>query len=454
MKKIIAFFVFLLTFQSIYSQCNSWENYPFGKEKALEQHVLYRDKFKAKKYKESYEIWQDLFKFVQIPLPNKSTHFLDGIEMCLYFAKTDINKNFWLERADTLWEKMFKCNGETIDQKSRQAYTLMYNNYKLNKVWLIFERIIDSSTSVPSTVISNSSRLAVFFYKNNMYDFNENKINELYLKLKRVYQSNSKNADSISYNKYWKDAKIQFETVQENMNCEYWKDKWLENNDTLTIQSLSKFCKNISKCGEDDSLYSYLKQKLWNWKKNLAIETEYQVLENDTTSIYRKIIACKSLMQYDSANFSMLEKRLNSYYEELNLSSREWVDDKDRSEELYRRAYQLYLLGDFISSRNFARAASRWCPNWGDPYILVGLMYADKINTADFESRTRIWTAIDEWNKAAKADSNKTEEARNLIKNYTPLLPTKLELFQRGIQEGTILMIGNWIQQSTIVKGI
>ena len=77
---------------TVAAQCPSWDAHPEGEKIAKEQHVLYRDLFKSKKYVEAFPIWEKLYSHVKLPLPAKTRHFRDGITMYKEFAKAEEDK--------------------------------------------------------------------------------------------------------------------------------------------------------------------------------------------------------------------------------------------------------------------------------------------------------------------------------------------------------------------------
>jgi len=454
MKVLFSVIITILTFVNSFSQCNSWDNYPDGKEKAIEQHVLYRDKLKAKKFVEAYPIWSELFKSVQVPLPSKRIHYLDGIDMSLYFSKTDTaNREMWLSKVDTLWDNFFKCNGEDVDYRNLQGYHLLLNGWKLEKAHSVFKNIIFNNVSkVPPSTISYLSRVSTYLYKTSKIDSVE--LLSIWKRMELVVSKNWEK-DSVNLSKYWTDAQNQFKSVEEIFDCDYWSEKWNQKKaQRLSIDSLQFFMNKISKTCNDSLVKSEIYWRIWEIRKNLAIEEEFLVLSKDTTTVYRKILSYYTLAQYDTLNSKKWNSERENLYEELSGSEKEWVSDDVRSREIYRYAYKLYVDKNFISSRNYCRVASRFCPNWADPFILTGLMYVDGLNVDNFENRTRVWVAIDEWNRGKKAEPSKFEVCESLIRKYSIYLPTKSELFQRVMPEGGVWTIEGWIQQATRIWGI
>jgi hypothetical protein len=453
MKKFIYLVFLLISTQLLYSQCNSWENFPEGKEKAVEQHVIYRDKIKYNKFSEAYPIWENLYKSVQIPYPNKKTHFLDGIKMSLHFASSDTaNRIKWLGNVDKIYSDYFTCIGYDPTQKAWQAYQMFQNNWKLEESFKIMEGVIRCSTnSVPVMTISHISRLGVYFYQQKKCD--GDRLLNIYKRLEEIVKDKSAGKDSLPVKNYWEDAMRQFSNVEEIFDCSWWKERY--SNDTKDLDKLTNYRKNIfDKCGSEDSIYKEISKKIFEIKKNLVIEEELLILSKDTTTVWRRILALRNLQEYDTLYREKYLNEESELYSKLDMSEREWISDELRSTELYRWAFKLYQSGKLLTSRDFCRMASRWCPNWGDPYILIGILYIENLNVNSFDSRTAVWVAIDEWNKAIRMDKKSTEKANTYIKNYTKYLPTKTELFQRGIQEGSLITIGGWIKENTKAWGI
>ncbi|MEL6805577.1 MAG: hypothetical protein AAFO91_17545, partial [Bacteroidota bacterium] len=117
-----------------------------------------------------------------------------------------------------------------------------------------------------------------------------------------------------------------------------------------------------------------------------------------------------------------------------------------------------YRMRRFSSARNTARRAAELKPGWGQPYMLIGRMYASSGplcgSGTGFDSQRVVWVAIDMWNRAKQVDGSVAGEANRLIGQYRQYLPFRADCFQRGISEGDTYLVPCWIQQSTIVRTI
>lgn len=469
MNKFFLILIFaLIPFISLQSQCQDWKNFPEGEEAAKSLHVIYRDKFKSKKFQEAYTLWDSLYKYVKLPLPNRYTHFNDGIEMLVYFAKSETDsskKSEIVNKIIEVYNQNLSCNGLNTNTLSWKGYHLLILNYNLDSVYQNLNLALEvGGRSVTPMTISYITRLTSQFYKSNKPGFDDKFMLNQYNTIKEIVEFNSSKKDSLGYNVYWKDVENQYSQISEIFPCEWFKQKWnktiLENWENDTI--LSDISKIISKnCGKQDSVYIALNNRVYEIKKEKLIKSEKIVLDSDTTTIYRKIIAYRNLSEYDKENSKLHQENEWSLYPDLLESNYEWIDNDTKANLFYRYAYKLFEDGDFITSRNYCRTTSKLCPYWGDPYILIGIMYASSglkcsptTNGTGFEAQVCVWVAVDEWNKAKSVDKDCVDKANDLIRKYSKFMPTKSELLLRGINESTPYQVGCWINQNTKVRGI
>jgi hypothetical protein len=453
---------------TVNAQCDSWEKHPQGAEEAKRQHVLYRDKFKEKKYDEAYPIWLELFKTVKIPTPAKTTHFMDGAEMSFYFAKNEkdpAKKKEWVEKAVELYDQNAACNGEDAVNRSFQAYYMYANGYDQLKAYKVFEKSMEIGKETPPAMnLIYMAAIAVAQYRAKNPDFNADYMRNLYDRFKKIVENNQKSKDSASYNKYWVETEKQYSQIPEIFGCDYWVEKYTplfksqyDNADTLKFMA----SKLADKCGKDNVFY----KEIWARYRSLNVDKEIarqkEIIAADSSSVFTKIQANRALMELDSANEESYKEKVNTLIPELLNSKKEWADNQTLGTEIYRFAFGLYKAGNFSQARTYCRTASKYRPNWGDPYILVGTMYASSgsrcspaTNGTGFDAQVCVWPAIDEWSKAKAVDPSAAEEANRLIGKYSAFMPSKSDLLQRQIAPGSSFTVGCWIGQTTVARGI
>ena len=112
-------------------------------------------------------------------------------------------------------------------------------------------------------------------------------------------------------------------------------------------------------------------------------------------------------------------------------------------------------LKQFDVARSYARKAANLKSNWGEPYILIGDMYAasaKSCGTNDFESSAVYWSAVDKYIRAKSIDGSIAEEANKKIATWSKYFPNQKDAFFYGFNDGQSYTIGCWINESTKVR--
>ena len=142
-----------------------------------------------------------------------------------------------------------------------------------------------------------------------------------------------------------------------------------------------------------------------------------------------------------------------SYYEEA-------IGGDADAEMKAKYHYELGLIlfskyDDLTNARSHARQAIQNKPGWGDPYILIGNLYAsssDNCGENDFEKITVFWAAVDKFQQAKSADSEASSEANELIAKYSAYFPNVEDAFFYGFENGQAYTVGCWINEKTTVR--
>ena len=149
-----------------------------------------------------------------------------------------------------------------------------------------------------------------------------------------------------------------------------------------------------------------------------------------------------------------IDKALEYYTEAVEMES-----DNETKASYYYQIAGIYFSNkkDFPTSRSFAKKAISAKPNWGDPYMLIGSMYAQsagkkEISDKDIENQYAYWAACDMFKKAAAVDAEIAVKASNSVKTYSVYFPNKEEAFFYGLQEGQEVTIGGWINVKTTAR--
>lgn len=111
---------------------------------------------------------------------------------------------------------------------------------------------------------------------------------------------------------------------------------------------------------------------------------------------------------------------------------------------------------NYAQARNYALAAVKYKDNWGEPYILIGKLYASSGPLCGpgrgWDSQVVTWPAIDKFQYAKKIDPSVAAEANKWINTYSKYMPNREDIFLRGIKEGSSYTVGCWINEKTTVR--
>lgn len=126
-------------------------------------------------------------------------------------------------------------------------------------------------------------------------------------------------------------------------------------------------------------------------------------------------------------------------------------DASKKADILFGMAVAYQKTGNKTSSREAALKAAELKEGFGEPYILVGQLYADsKSECSSLKIPHSIyWVAVDMFKKAKAIDPALGERVTKLVATYSKYYPNKEEAFFEGINEGDAYKVGCWINATT-----
>ena len=137
--------------------------------------------------------------------------------------------------------------------------------------------------------------------------------------------------------------------------------------------------------------------------------------------------------------------------------------NKNRADYYYNIAMTQYKdLGNYYEARNSARLSLESDPDAGRSYILIGLCYAAAkpysngdvpAAKAAILNKTVFWAAVDQFNKAKRADSSIVDLANKYIADFSKYFPTKEDIFDLPeLVEGETFIVGGWVGERTTCR--
>ena len=111
-------------------------------------------------------------------------------------------------------------------------------------------------------------------------------------------------------------------------------------------------------------------------------------------------------------------------------------------------------MGSLSRARDIYRRAAQVDPTNGEPYLLIGMLYAgsSKQFSGEIESGAVYWAAVDKCLKAKQLDPSCADKANALIRAYSAAFPTMEKIFFNDYNEGQSFQVGGWIGETTTIR--
>ena len=436
------------------SDCPKFSDAP-NPDQITDDYVIYRDFIKTGQVDRAYELWQKVYAVAPAADGQRNTVIADGIYFMEYFASqtTDATKQAeYRDKVFEFYDVLDRCYPEGGYVPSRKGFDYFYKypgtvSKKENYDYFV-EAIKRDSMDVGDFVLNPTASLLVDLHDEKVItDAEAKRMGQFLLARLDKEEADAKTAADRErlalIAGYLPERLSYFETVKGFYDCAYYKERYLPeleaNPDDCTLLSQLSGYLRYGGCADTDpdlaritAQYNEKCRTLVSAGDNEGGCRAYDLLRNGD---YRDAVAC-------------FERR----YEAAESSS--------KKADIALTVAKVYYgnLRNFSQSRAWARKAASNRGGWGEPYILIGKLYASSGplcgSGRGFDSQTVVWAAIDQWNRARSVDSGVSGEASRLINSYSKYLPSKGDMFQRGIKEGESFTVGCWIGESTTARGI
>ncbi len=115
-----------------------------------------------------------------------------------------------------------------------------------------------------------------------------------------------------------------------------------------------------------------------------------------------------------------------------------------------------YKLKNPQKAKELALKAINLNKNWGEPYLLIGQLYAESkdelVAAEECLPKAAYWVAVDKFIEAKKVDPSVESEANKLISTYSVYFPGIEDAFFCGVNNGDTYKIGSWINETTVAR--
>ena len=438
------------------SPCQKWVNESFEQE-ALEIHVLYRDQMKAQNYKDALPLWEQVYNLAPAADGRRDVHYMDGARIYKYLINdgTTISadqKTAYRKKIFELYQQAVDCYPKkATDYKALIAYDYFYTfpGTKTElEIYEMYKEIVDEDgleTSV--SVLNPFTSLTVNLLLEEKIPMAE--AQKYTGKINDIFDHNKKERTPSEWTKqgwdivesYTPPRLEQLEGMKGFYGCDHFINKYAAeyNANPNDCEAIGTFIARLNYGGCTDAepdLVAARAAKEKNCKKP------------PPPGKCRFLGPARDFMEngdYDNA-ISEYEKYVDC------------IEDADKKANINLRIAKIYYVHKkkYSQARKYARKAASQKSGWGAPYMLIGRMYASSGPLCGpgtgFDSQRVTWVAIDQWNKAKSIDPSVAAEANKLINNYRQYMPTRADIFQRGLKEGDTYKVPCWIQENTIIR--
>lgn len=146
-------------------------------------------------------------------------------------------------------------------------------------------------------------------------------------------------------------------------------------------------------------------------------------------------------------------KAIKYFEEAANMES----ENVSKAEDYYLIAALYSEQNNLGKAREYAQKAIATNPDYGNPYILIGNLYAKSARNIypndPVLAKVVYYAAIDKFEKAKQVDSNVADEAAKLANTYRAHLPSTEEIFMHpDLNKGQGFTIGGWIGERVTIR--
>jgi tetratricopeptide (TPR) repeat protein len=139
------------------------------------------------------------------------------------------------------------------------------------------------------------------------------------------------------------------------------------------------------------------------------------------------------------------------YFKEVDKSG-----DTVMTQKAYKYIADAYRsINNYPSSRTYALKAAALDPTDGEPYILIGDLYASSAldcGDNDLTKHITYWVAVDKYYKAKQVDPDIADVADKRIASYSEYFPAAQTIFFYHLNEGDTYTVECWINETTKVR--
>lgn len=396
---------------------------------------LYREYAKNDNYEMAVPYWRIVF--AECPKASKNI-YIDGVKIYRHYIEKTNNPVRQEEMIDTLmliYDQRMKYFNEKGNVLGRKAIDLL--RYRRDDITFIKQAYDYLKESIEIEKKSSSYAVLATFMTSGitLYKANELKAEQVIKDYATVSEIMQHQLERRPNNRRLQSLK---ETIDDNFvasgvaSCDQLIDLYrpqFEKNPT-NVELLKKITRFLdqSDCADTE----------------LFFEASANLHEQEPSA----------LSATNLGKMSLEKENFESAYEYFKQAIEMEEDNEKKADLYYSLAVVTNKLERMQEARDYAYKALELRPNWGDPYILIGNMYANSRNVcSNLDLPNSIyWAAVDKFIKAKQVDPSVEQKANELIQTYSGYFPNKEEAFFLEVHEGNPYTVGCWINERTTAR--
>ena len=423
---------------------------PAEKDMAETAFVLYKDFLKTKKYDTALAYWKQAYTMAPGSNGKVKNHFEDGASIYKYYfenTKDTLLKKMYVDTIMMIYDKKKECFGDEGYINGLKGFDYYYNFYGFTDETTIYE-LLKSNLDI-------KGKKADYFVINPFTK----------LLFDRIVEG------KISMTEGRKYADLIFKSIENGLatckgrTCEAWEIvneyaparlEGLEGLDGFYLCDYyaEKYYAMFKMYPDSCDIINLVYARMLRGECPANDKRLIEVKQAKTTKCYipPPPVSCAAQGNEDYSQ-GKYTSAVDNFLKCVDLTS----DTEQKAKYLLLISKIYYRdLRNFPKSRKYALDAAALKSGWGEPYLLIGNLYASSGPLCGtgrgWESQVVTWTAIDMWTKAKNVDPKSANEANALINRYRQYMPTREDIFFRNISAGSSYYVPCWIQESTIVR--
>lgn len=426
--------------------CRTFKDLTYPEE-ALRNFVLYRDFLKVEDWTQAFDLWKKVYADAPAADGQRNTVFADGIrfyERFISLTQDSVLIHSYVDTIFTFYDEIEQCYPEGGYVPARKGFDLYYSypgRASRKEIYAFFKEAVDrDGIKTNDFVINPFASLLVELYFDKQISLDEAR--KYQQKIREILANGLATCEGKACERWrivesYTPARLEaFETVKGFYDCAYYTGKYYQD-----------FLEDSTNCDVIREVYSRLK---WGgcpeseplMARLIEAGNRYCVKEAGPAELAYN---CLREADYDCA------------IEGFEKAAEQSTDAAKKGQYLLLIAKIYYAsLKNFTQARKYALRAAGAKSNWGEPFILIGRMYASSGPICGpgrgWDSQIVVWPAIDMWVRAKSVDPSSAAEANKWISRYSQYMPSVEDIFQRNLKVGDRFYVGCWIQEYTAIR--